>query len=167
MLPGFPEQAQLIQGRLNPTDNIRVFLQDNREKPLRITVKCIRRIVRLLIPGEKILLDVALIRERFIKPDLAVLLYIFHKFAEQNEVLLNDMDILRLPVHVFVNLFTNVGNDERSITADNSSLVLLIARDLAEILFNHVNNKVSIVIGQLADGVQKHTRQRIHGIVDF
>ena len=77
------------------------------------------------------------------------------------------MNILCLSVHVFVNLLADIGNNQRRIPADDSSLVFFISRNLTQVLLYDINDKVCIIIGELTNRIQQHTCQSVHGIVYF
>ena len=62
-----------------------------------------------------LLLDVALVRKRLLKLYFSFVFHILYESAEQYKILLDDMDILRFPIHMFINLFANIRNDQGNI----------------------------------------------------
>ena len=77
------------------------------------------------------------------------------------------MDILCFPIHMLINLLSDVRYNQCRISTDNTTLVFLISRYLGKVLFNNVNHEVGIIVGKLADGVKQHTGKRVHGIIHF
>ena len=77
------------------------------------------------------------------------------------------MDILRLSVHVCVNLFFYIVHDQSGVTADDFLLFLFVAWYLAEVLLHNIDDEVGIIVGKLTDGVEQHACQRVPGILDF
>ena len=166
-MTSLPEKSQLIQRRFNPADYIWIFFKNDRKQAFGVAIKRIFGIVGFFVPCEQIFLDVRLIGKRLVKTNTTILFNILDKLAEQNQVLLNNMDVLRLPFCVFKNLFSNIRYNQRGITTNDFPFILFIAFNLSKILLYHINDKIRIFIGQFANRVKKHTSQCIQSIINF
>ena len=77
------------------------------------------------------------------------------------------MDVLCLSIHMCIDLFLDIFHDKSSIATNDFLFFFLIAWYLAEVLFNYINDKVSVIVGKFTNRVEKHTRKCVPGILDF